>query len=60
MGRAFSKLSISTKTAGDPRVPQELVNDILDGPSVVFSGCDHGFIHRIATSSTSSSSPQQT
>ena len=30
MGRAFSKLSNSTKTAGDPRVPQELVDEVLD------------------------------
>ena len=30
MGRTFSKLSNSTKTAGDPRVPQDLVDEILD------------------------------
>jgi hypothetical protein len=30
MGLEFSKLSNSTKTAGDPRVPQELVDEVLD------------------------------
>jgi len=30
MGRTFSKFSRSTKTAGDPRVPQELVDEVLD------------------------------
>ena len=30
MGRPFSKLTRSTKTAGNPRVPQELVDEVLD------------------------------
>lgn len=30
MGRAFSKLTRLTRTAGDPKVPQELVDEILD------------------------------
>lgn len=30
MGRVFSKFSNPTKTAGDPRVPQELVDEVLD------------------------------
>jgi len=30
MGRPFSKLARPTKTAGNPRVPQELVDEVLD------------------------------
>ena len=30
MGRIFSKLTRSTQTTGDPRVPQDLVHEILD------------------------------
>ena len=30
MGRPFSKLTRSAKTAGNPRVPQELVSEVLD------------------------------
>jgi len=30
MGRTFSKFSRSTKTTGDPRVPHELIDEVLD------------------------------